>query len=106
MLPGSASEKRAAACAALLNTKLDVGNIGSECSPSAVRVCPARMASVANRYSGSEDMTAYLYSGLRWLTSMRRGLVDVTAHPSHWDEKLILLVVKTLAGAQASRDRV
>src|SRR5688572_12566166 len=57
MLPASVSAKRAAACAALRKTKLEVVKIGSACSPSPVRTWPARTASVSRRAGvcSSED---------------------------------------------------
>ena len=47
----------AAACSALSNTKLEVGKIGSECSPSGVLTCPARTARVAKPLSLRSVMT-------------------------------------------------
>ena len=43
--------KRAAACAALSNTKLEVRNSASECSWNSLRAWPARTPSVASSYS-------------------------------------------------------
>src|SRR5512136_28485 len=51
--PGSAPEKRAAACAALPNTKLEVRNSASLCSLNAERSVPARTARVS-KSSGSD----------------------------------------------------
>jgi len=53
MLPGSSPMKRAAACAALSYTKLEVRNNASLCSPNWLRAVPARTANVSGWYSCS-----------------------------------------------------
>src|SRR5258706_16426708 len=50
-MPGSSPEKRAAASAAFLNTKLDVRYSASECSLNWLRWMPARTASVSSSSS-------------------------------------------------------
>ena len=57
MLPGSWPEKRAAACEALAKTKLEVAKMGSLCSISEERTCPARTARVSSPHSSALPTT-------------------------------------------------
>src|SRR5882672_5099267 len=128
MLPGSVSAKRAAACAASRNTKLDVVWIGSACSPSALRTWPARTASVARPLSAGSKGCMDIPAASRGRLETRAGAVNArlpspgasptlaalrlacshahVAHARHRSQELLLLVAPPLAAAQAPRPRV
>src|SRR5262245_61713355 len=62
-MPASSPVKRAAACLALLNTKLEVRNSASECSWNSVRAIPARTPLVAISYGLAIKKPGPLCSG-------------------------------------------